>query len=262
MLTSGIFLRKTLKAARIARLIKNFPAVYSHLILGSRLHGIRLRNGIEISAGQDVDLWRLFHDIWLSEIYTRKHNPIQPGSIVFDIGASVGVFTIFAGALGGYVYSYEPSPSSFRSLLKNVQSKPGLQIRTFPFALSGRREWRVLHEFPKSTGNSFFCEQGNVIGEVRETQVECRTLADIFDDNSVRQCDFLKLNCEGAEFEILFSTPQTSFSRIKALAVECHDRLTDCTHTDLKHYLDNLGYSTSISLVRKDGTAILLARQD
>lgn len=40
-------------------------------------------------------------------------------------------------------------------------------------------------------------------------------LEDVIQDNELDQIDFLKIDCEGAEYDILFSTPRALFSRIK-----------------------------------------------
>src|SRR6266508_6011309 len=52
--------------------------------------------------------------------------------------------------------------------------------------------------------------------------VKAVSLKDIFDAHAVEQCDFLKLDCEGAEYDILFSLAVDYFRRIKRIAMEYH----------------------------------------
>jgi hypothetical protein len=52
--------------------------------------------------------------------------------------------------------------------------------------------------------------------------IDCVSLADIFTDNSIPYCDLLKLDCEGAELEILKAAPAKTLSRIRRIRLEWH----------------------------------------
>ena len=45
---------------------------------------------------------------------------ILPGAIVLDVGANIGVFTLFAAKQGAQVYAYEQVPPTFEVLLHNI----------------------------------------------------------------------------------------------------------------------------------------------
>ena len=55
-------------------------------------------------------------------------------------------------------------------------------------------------------------------------------LKQIFDDNNIECCDFLKLDCEGAEYEIIKNLPSEYFRKIKKMVIEYH--MAD-THPEL-----------------------------
>ena len=252
--------RKLRRAFRIARLVRNFPEVYLHLTIGSSLDQICLRNGIRISCCEGVPLWRLFHDIWISEVYTRDCDPIRKGSVVLDIGASVGVFSLLAGSRGGDVYSFEPDPVSFECLQSNASCNVGVQISAFRYAVAGSSTRRQLHRRDSRTGTSLSrSKQTHPPGSAGEIWADCITLSEILEKNSIERCQFAKLNCEGAEFEILFSTPRQKLKRIETFMVECHNELTRHSCTDLIAHLESCGYSVSITLARQDGTSMLVA---
>ena len=48
------------------------------------------------------------------------------------------------------------------------------------------------------------------------------TLQQIFDRHGITRCDFLKMNCEGAEYEILYRTPPEYLRRVERIALEYH----------------------------------------
>lgn len=60
---------------------------------------------------------------------------LQPGMIVADIGAGIGVYTLCAAralASGGRIHSFESSPRLFRVLQENLRPHPGVQLRQCP----------------------------------------------------------------------------------------------------------------------------------
>ena len=56
------------------------------------------------------------------------------------------------------------------------------------------------------------------------------SLQQIFDDNKIKNCNFLKLDCEGSEYEIIKNLPSNYFKKIDKLIVEYH--MAD-THPEL-----------------------------
>jgi hypothetical protein len=53
-------------------------------------------------------------------------------------------------------------------------------------------------------------------------EVPAITLQQIFDRHGITRCDFLKMNCEGAEYEILYRTPPEYLRRVERIALEYH----------------------------------------
>ena len=47
-------------------------------------------------------------------------------------------------------------------------------------------------------------------------------LSDIFKENDIDNCDLLKLDCEGAEYDILYNTPEEILNKIDQMAIEVH----------------------------------------
>jgi hypothetical protein len=63
----------------------------------------------------------------------------------------------------------------------------------------------------------------------------------------IRQVDLVKLDCEGAEYEILFNLPPVYFPRIRRIVLEYHDNVTAYTHLDLAAFLKEQGYRVKVT---------------
>ncbi len=75
--------------------------------------------------------------------------------------------------------------------------------------------------------------------------VSCVTLQDIFNDNHIEKCDFLKMDCEGAEYEILYSCPADILERISRIAMEVHQGKGENENIEaLICFLKQHGFST------------------
>ena len=57
----------------------------------------------------------------------------------------------------------------------------------------------------------------------------------------------LKLDCEGAEYNILFGAPDETLKRIRRIVMEYHDSLTSHTHRDLVKFLSEKGFHVQVT---------------
>lgn len=72
---------------------------------------------------------------------------IQPDDIVFDVGASVGLMTVYAAsaAFKGRVFAFEPDPETMRRLRRNVLLNSLSNVELLPWVLSDRKEEVTLY---------------------------------------------------------------------------------------------------------------------
>ena len=67
-----------------------------------------------------------------------------------------------------------------------------------------------------ASGHSIFLKNSN------STQVKSVTLQKVFELNNIKKCNLLKLDCEGSEYEIINSLPDSYFSMIDKMIIEYH----------------------------------------
>lgn len=174
--------------------------------------------------------------ISLLEVYGEKQYGDAFKGIVVDIGANIGAFSVFAAEAGATVYAYEPEPKNYELLVENAR---GRKIKTFPFAVGGERGERTLFLTGEYSGKNSFYPPSPALKQVT---VRCVSLEDIL--HEVGSCDTLKIDCEGAEYEILYRLPQALFSRIGEIRLEWHAIQGERVE-DLILYLDHVGFEVA-----------------
>ena len=154
--------------------------------------------------------------------YTPPGFEIHETDVVIDIGANVGTFALMAATRArlGRVFSYEPNQENFDLLVHNVALNRLTNVSLFHAAVSGRRGQVKL--FCSSEGGFHSVLSDRAADLARYELVDALTLADIFDTQRIERCNFLKLDCEGAEHEILHNCPEEYLCRINKIVMEYH----------------------------------------
>lgn len=156
-------------------------------------------------------------------VYTPPGYEICESDTVIDVGANIGAFAIFAArrARKGRVITIEPSRESFSILEKNIKSN-GLDNVIIEYAaITGVSGPVTLHLSDLGTGDHSI--EAVLAGETSQSeQIAGITLADLFSKHDINICDFLKLNCEGAEFPIMESLSPELARRLQRIALAYH----------------------------------------
>jgi FkbM family methyltransferase len=169
-----------------------------------------------------------FKQIFFGNLYTRGlARPVAGGKDIIDIGANVGCFTLFATSElhCNRVIAFEPDPNNFRQLEKNAALNPRREIIAVQEAV-GRTRGEVAFFNDASAaftiGGTLLSDRGEQRG-YSAIRVKSTTLSDIFNKFSITRCSLLKLDCEGAEFDILETAPDEVLDRIDQIAMEVHE---------------------------------------
>jgi FkbM family methyltransferase len=90
------------------------------------------------------------HEIWIDELYLQAGISISAGDVVFDVGANIGVFTLYAANQGAEVYAYEPMPPSYAVLQQNIEAHGvGQLVHARNIGLSDRAEEKMMFHYLK-----------------------------------------------------------------------------------------------------------------
>jgi len=158
----------------------------------------------------------------------------RPGNTVMDIGANIGEWTLrMANTVGseGCVYSFEPIPLINESLSKTIRINNLSQVTLCQLALgnqSGDLEFTIPIDFNDRAihGESRLgTEEGNwnIYTEVKSTKnikVKTSTLDEFASEYSIDKLDFVKIDVEGKEVDILEGGKKTFSHFTPALILE------------------------------------------
>ncbi len=165
------------------------------------------------------------HDIiTLMVIFCKKeYGEIQPGSLVVDIGANIGMFSLFAlRSRASEVIAYEPNPESYNVLTKNLsQFTNNSEIRIFQLAVSGKAGENVYIPIDSSPYNVISRTQS---GNEPKNCVPVKTtdLDEIVACLNGRRIDYLKVDCEGSEWDIFSKCTSKTLEQIQRIRMEFH----------------------------------------
>jgi FkbM family methyltransferase len=233
------FLRRAKIASQAIADIANWREVLPKAASGKDVTEIRLRSGPILNAPPEIGLWPHFSDIWYHRSYTQ-YCGIPWDSVVVDIGANVGVFSLFAARRARVVYALEPASSNFERLVKNTSQVASIvPLKCACAARDGRATLDV-------SGSPVAFSLKTSSGSGTQEAIEVISLATLFERYKIERCDFLKLDCEGAEFEIVWESDPALLSRVRRIVMEYHDHLsTQYSHVEMLEKLKSLGYQAT-----------------
>jgi FkbM family methyltransferase len=130
---------------------------------------------------------------------------LRPGMVVVDAGANIGLHALFFAkriAPGGSVYSFEPAPKIFERLVTHVRDSGQRNIRCLNSALGAVPGFvELVHDVQDTSRTSVRLESGGEKSSRDRVPVE--SLDDFTAKESISRIDFLKIDVEGFEGEIL-----------------------------------------------------------
>ena len=163
---------------------------------------------------------------------------LPPGGVFFDVGANVGTFSIVAAILfpTARVVAFEPQPSTYANLVANLAANGVAdRVTALNYGLAAGDGTRDALLFDANTGgsSSYRSRQRWAMQQGRHVSIQSRTVAQALVEAHLAPgspISYLKLDCEGCEYEIFSSLPWAS---IRLFSFELHTKF----HEDRMHPL-------------------------
>lgn len=225
----------------------NWDGILKRAISGKITNVLNHKTGVNFYEA-DNNTISIIKEIFISKVYTKNIIKIEEGDVVFDIGANVGVFSLYASLIKGTkIFSFEPHPENFRKFSNNVKNNKIGNIKCLNYALGIDNEDRQMIEGNISGGHKISNEKTATSIDIGGIKVKSVTLEAMMDKLDVEKIDFLKLDCEGAEGEIITSLGLDGLKKIDKIAVEFHNNHSILNHSEINELLKASGFTTTMT---------------
>lgn len=156
-------------------------------------------------------------ETWVENVYQiHARDLTRPGVVVVDIGANIGAVSVYAASLNprARVIAVEPEPDNLHYLRRNIINN-GVRDRVTvcTVAVAGHAGSGYIVD---GHGHSVL----TATPESNSTPVPITTLATLFTEHSIDECDVLKIDVEGAEYDILAGADIDTLRRVRYLTME------------------------------------------
>ena len=184
------------------------------------------------------------HRCWIGT-YDRAESRLmkrylRPGNICFDIGAQAGYHTLYASTVvgpAGRVFAFEPAPKNIANIKKHVAMNHLANVAVVEAAVSNVDG--VSHfDFGISAVAGHLATNGGIV-------VRTITLDHEIDSGALPEPDYIKIDAEGAELNILEGARNMLARRHPTLSVETHQWMPQFAtiRRDCIEFLSRLGYT-------------------
>jgi len=174
------------------------------------------------------DPWALYNHLMKprerDEYAPPREMPLRPEEVktVLDIGANVGATALYFSHIfpNAQIYAFEPAPDNFAVLSRNIANST--RIRGFNFGLGAEdASLELFHsDNPVNFGGYSLHPKGSDTS--KKIRIKVRNVAAVLLELSLSKIDVIKVDTEGAEWDILTAFPESVLQTAKYITGELH----------------------------------------
>jgi len=126
-----------------------------------------------------------------------------------DVGANIGLTTLLLSSLAKQVHAFEPSPTTFAFLESNLERAGVLNVCLHNLGLGATARATTLTYAPSNRAGAFMSEALKASAGHATESVRVRTCDEIVESVQMTHVDFIKIDVEGFEAEVLRGAVRT-----------------------------------------------------
>lgn len=175
---------------------------------------VSLHNGLRLKVLDWPDLttaWVVF----FGNEYRVKHDD----KVIVDCGANIGAFSLFASQMAPHsrIFAIEPFPSTYRGLCEILESnRLNQRVTALNVAVVGVPRSVMMDDREGVASHSRRISEG--VG----VNVRGMSLEQIMEEQGLDEIDLLKVDIEGAEYELVRDTPISALRKMRRIGLEYH----------------------------------------
>ncbi len=205
--------------------------------------------------------------------YRRPGFELRADDTVIDIGANIGMFALWTEPQipRGRLICIEPNPRAIECLQMNIRHNKLRNVTVVPAGAGGELGTMELVYHPgweamahsAAVDAPWFLSKSRMgrlarwlmqrlfrhAAEATATKLivaRLVPLSRIMDEHDVATVNFLKIDCEGGEFDVVRSLDARHWARIERVAIEYHENGRDRNHQELMNILRKNGFQAEV----------------
>lgn len=197
---------------------------------------------LQFRVRPDSEDRNIVREVGTNEYYRDSRALLTQGATVIDVGGHIGSFSIMSAIVASRTIVLEPVPANFELIVENIRLNNFQdRIKAINAAVWSSAGERALGVTDDNTGGGGFWYNKPTAAQITVRTVR---LSEVMAAEKIETCDLLKLDCEGAEFEILNSLEPEVWPRVRAIVMEYH-MFAGYTLEQLDDLLSRHGYLLS-----------------
>lgn len=194
-------------------------------------HTFKITDQLTIHCRYPMEKFRC-ESFWTKEPETLEWiKTFKRDGVFLDVGANIGVYSLYAASLYRKmkIYAVEPLKVNFNSLKKNITINQFDHVLPLNLAISdqeGELPFHIIVDTPGSSGsqlNEPVAESGKSFEPLREEKIHCTTVDRLSKKFGVA-FDYLKIDIDGQEWQVLKGAEQSLKGSIKSVLVELNPK--------------------------------------
>jgi len=226
---------------------------------------LKLPNGEYINYIDKLTALDVYEEINVENDYLQHGISVKDGALIFDVGANIGLFSRFIAqqAKNLKIFTFEPVPAIFKVLEANLAETPA-DIKNYNIGLGDKSESIEINFYPRVSADSaivpfnfdlkvqkylenykeVICQNTPIARVVpkflrkrvvksflkimyKSEKVSCqiRTLSEIVKENNIEKIDYLKVDAENYERQVLAGILDEDWEKIQQIAMEVHEHI-------------------------------------
>lgn len=240
-----------------------------------------LPNGLEIEQMNDYETDFIYKEIFEEKVYLKNDIILKDDSCIFDIGANIGLFSLYnlLNLKNAKLFSFEPSPRLCEMIRYNTREYSD-RIKVFQCGLSSKEGsavfsfypgYSIISGFKTDSSEDMRTIKSGLLGnekpkdefeelcinemleeklkEKEEYDCPLRTVSSIIKEENIKVIDLLKIDAEKSELEIMAGIDDQDWDIIMQLIMEVHD-------------IDNKEKDKILALLTDKGFEVVMDEED
>ena len=219
-----------------------------------------LPNNLELFYLGKEETEFIYKEIFIEKEYLKHCITINDKDCIFDVGANIGLFSIFLSTLQKQfnIFAFEPVKPIFDVLKANVNLHSVSNISLYNHGLGTENiSAKTFTFYPNMAGNSTSkpwekVNQRAVMNtalnqdivdyffQSQEVKCEIKTLSSVINSLAIKTIHLLKIDVEGEEYEVLNGINQSDWNKIQQIVLEVQD--TEGRISKIQTLLENQGF--------------------